>query len=55
MLSKFPVPRQSFQQLREQIIAAGIPLLSEAEIEREVIERRGGCQEAASRSESLNE
>jgi hypothetical protein len=40
------VPRPSFQQLREQIIAAGIPLLSAAEIEQEVIERRGGYQEA---------
>jgi hypothetical protein len=41
-----PSPTPSFQQLRERIITAGIPLLSDAEIEQEVIERRGGYQEA---------
>jgi len=38
-------PREQFQQLREQIIAAGIPLLSNAEVEQEVGDRRGGYQE----------
>jgi hypothetical protein len=37
--------REQFQQLREQIIAAGIPLLSNAEVEQEVADRRGGYQE----------
>jgi hypothetical protein len=41
-----PSPAPSFQQLREHIITAGIPLLSDAEIDQEVIERRGGYQEA---------
>ncbi|MGI0494606.1 hypothetical protein ACN4EG_22705 [Alkalinema pantanalense CENA528] len=41
-------PRTQFQHLREQIIAAGIPLLSDAEIEQEVADRRGGYQETAS-------
>jgi hypothetical protein len=41
-------PRQSFQQLRDNIIAAGIPLLSDAEIEQELADRRGGYQETAS-------
>jgi hypothetical protein len=35
-------PRDQFQVLREQIIADGIPLLSDAEIEQEVAERRRG-------------
>jgi hypothetical protein len=43
-----PNARPQFQQLREQIMAAGIPLLSDAEIEQEVIELRGGYQETAS-------
>jgi hypothetical protein len=49
MLSKQQrvVPRQSFQQLRAQIIAAGIPLLSDSKIEPEVTDRRGGYQEVA--------
>jgi hypothetical protein len=56
MLSKqqLVLPRQSFQQLRAQIIAAGIPLLSAAEIEQEVTDRRGGYQEVALRSEPRN-
>ncbi len=41
-------PRQQFQQLRDNIIAAGIPLLSEAEIAQEITDRRGGYQETAS-------
>jgi hypothetical protein len=40
--------RPQFQQLREQIITAGIPLLSDTEIEQEVSDRRGGYQESAS-------
>jgi hypothetical protein len=43
-----PDSRDRFQQLREQIIAAGIPLLSATEIDQEVAERRGGYQEASS-------
>lgn len=39
------IPRQNFQQLRENIIAAGIPLLSETEIDQELADRRGGYQE----------
>jgi hypothetical protein len=42
------VPRQQFQQLRENIVAAGIPLLSDAEIEQEVVDRRGCYQETTS-------
>lgn len=41
-------PRQPFQQLRDNIITAGIPLLSDTEIEQEVADRRGGYQETAS-------
>jgi hypothetical protein len=40
--------RQQFQQLRDNIIAAGIPLLSDTEIEQEIVERRSGYQETAS-------
>jgi hypothetical protein len=40
--------RSQFQQLREQIITAGIPLLNDTEIEQEVSDRRGGYQESAS-------
>ena len=40
-----PKARPQFQQLREQIVAAGIPLLSDDEIEQEVIELRGGYQD----------
>ena len=40
--------REQFQQLREQIIAAGIPLLSATEIEQEVCDRRGGYEETGS-------
>jgi hypothetical protein len=36
-----PPPRNQFQQLRENIIAAGIPLLSDTEIEQEVADRCG--------------
>jgi hypothetical protein len=43
-----PSPRYQFQQLRDNIIAAGIPLLSDTEIEQEVADRRGGHQETAS-------
>jgi hypothetical protein len=43
-----PPPRNQFQQLRDNIIAAGIPLLSDTEIEQEVADRRGGYQETAS-------
>jgi hypothetical protein len=43
-----PKARPQFQQLRAQIVAAGIPLLSDAEIEQEVIELRGGDQEPVS-------
>lgn len=37
--------RDQFQSLREQIIASGIPLLSDDEIEQEVAQRRGGYRE----------
>jgi hypothetical protein len=40
-------PRQQFQQLRDNIIAAGIPLLSDTEIDQEIADRRGGYQETA--------
>jgi hypothetical protein len=40
-------PRQQFQQLRDNIITAGIPLLSDTEIEQEITDRRGGYQETA--------
>ena len=43
-----PKARPQFQQLRDQIVAAGIPLLSGDEIEQEVIELRGGYQEPVS-------
>ena len=43
-----PQSRDRFQQLRDQIVASGIPLLSEAEIDQEVADRRGGHQEIAS-------
>ncbi len=36
-----PPPRNQFQQLRDNIIAAGIPLLSDTEIEQEVADRCG--------------
>jgi hypothetical protein len=36
-----PPSRNQFQQLRDNIIAAGIPLLSHTEIEQEVADRRG--------------
>ena len=44
-ISSKPPARGQFQRLREQIIASGIPLLTDAEIEQEVIELRGGYQE----------
>jgi hypothetical protein len=43
-----PSSRHQFQQLRDNIIAAGIPLLSDTEIEQEIADRRGGYQETAS-------
>lgn len=33
------------QQIREKIVASGTPLLTDEEIDREIVERRGGCQE----------
>ncbi len=33
------------QQIREKIVASGTPLLTDEEIDREVVERRGGYQE----------
>lgn len=33
---------EKLQQLRQEIIDSGIPLLTDAEIDREVAERRGG-------------
>ncbi|NJK51968.1 MAG: DUF2281 domain-containing protein [Leptolyngbyaceae cyanobacterium SU_3_3] len=41
-ISTEPPSRDQFQQLRDQIIASGIPLLSDREIEQEVADRRGG-------------
>jgi hypothetical protein len=40
-----PKARPQFQQFRDQIVAAGIPLLTGDEIEQEVTELRGGYQE----------
>jgi hypothetical protein len=37
-----PSPRYQFQQLRDNIIAAGIPLLSDTEIEQEIADRPTG-------------
>jgi hypothetical protein len=37
-----PPPRNQLQQLRDNIIAAGIALLSDTEIEQEVADRRDG-------------
>ncbi|GAP99961.1 hypothetical protein [Leptolyngbya sp. NIES-2104] len=39
--------RSQFQHRRDQIIAAGIPLLTDEQIEQEVAERRGGYREDA--------
>jgi hypothetical protein len=47
-ISSTPSSRDQFQQLREQIIVVGILLLTDAEIEQEVIDLRGGYQEAIS-------
>ncbi|NJN87797.1 MAG: DUF2281 domain-containing protein [Leptolyngbyaceae cyanobacterium SL_7_1] len=33
------------QQIREQIVTSGTPLLSDEEVDRELAERRGGYQE----------
>jgi hypothetical protein len=44
-----PTPKTSLgaklQQIRQKIVASGVPLLTDEEIEREVRERRGGYQE----------
>jgi hypothetical protein len=34
-------PRQQFQQLLDNIVAAGIPLLSATELDQEIADRRG--------------
>lgn len=36
---------EKLQQIRDKIVASGMPLLTEDEIEKEVAERRGGYQE----------
>lgn len=38
--------RAKLQQIREQIVDSGIPLLTDEEIDLEVAERRGGYQES---------
>ncbi len=36
---------KKLQGIRDQIVASGMPLLTPEEVEREVLERRGGYQE----------
>jgi hypothetical protein len=38
--------REQLQQIREKIVADGIPLLTDEEIDLEVAQRRGGYQES---------
>lgn len=37
---------ERLQQIREKIVATGTPLLTDDEIDRELMERRGGCHES---------